>query len=53
LTRLDQTSVAQQFMKIRLAARGPIAEQRQQRRHITAGAVGLPILDIMRECKVL
>ena len=49
----EQTCVAQQFVKIRLAAPGTIAEQRQQRRRITAGPVRLRVLNIVRECKVL
>ncbi|SPE37631.1 hypothetical protein SBA6_730031 [Candidatus Sulfopaludibacter sp. SbA6] len=52
-TRGEQTGVAQQFVKIRLTARGPIAEQSQQRCHIPAGAVGPQVLNVMREGKVL
>ena len=51
--RREHTSVAQQFVKIWLAAPGPIAEKRQQRRHITDGAVGPQVLNIMPECKAL
>jgi hypothetical protein len=52
LTRREQTSVAQELVKIRLAAPGLIAKQRQLRRHIATGAVGQRSLNIMRECKV-